>query len=676
MMKSFEFVDISASRRQRRLVGALFVLLVLTTLGLTPLSALQGSELPQIAGVYGATSSVINLATFLLLAGMDRQSRPHRIIAAGYLYSGLMALLHLLTFPGALIPGRSVIGGPDTVGWLFIAWRAGFPLWILGAAIVQRDAGEADAARSAPSPLWMAIAIPAAVFALAQTALLPTYFSPGSGYRFAPLGNTAAYACALFTIIAVAVILRRRLFERTIYLWLMLVLAADAAGLWMSTIGGGRYTVGWYVARVEGLLAAATTLVVLARHLRVLQQSVARTLADLAARTQTLQAEIQRRERAERMLLQSQKLEAVGQLAAGLAHDFNNLMQVIAGRVALVQMRAGDVVQADVEVIRRNIKRAETLTRQLMHFSGRRQLQARTVRLQHLLPELVAMFSSLVRADVTLELQAPDNVWPVEVDPAELEVALANLVTNARDAMPGGGDIRIELRNEQRPDDATGGVVLSVRDSGQGIPPGVLERVFDPFFTTKETGKGTGLGLTQVYAFAKASGGSVAIDSSAGQGTVVSLRFPRAADAPSEARTAGAYPTVAAHRGELVLVVDDHADVREATSMLLEQAGFAVRSASTADEALVLLREGYLKPNILLSDIVLPGTMDGVTLARKVRELLPGVHTVLATGYSDAADRARADGFVVLQKPYETAELTQAVARARAAVPFGLARRR
>jgi signal transduction histidine kinase/ActR/RegA family two-component response regulator len=678
-MVSIAFVDEPASARQRQAVIALCALLLLLALVLTPFSGAQGPELANIGGVYGAAMAAISLSTWLLLSATRGSSRVHSIVSAAYLYGGLMAVLHLLTFPGAVLPGRSIIGEPNAVGWLFICWRAGFPLWILWAVVEQSREG-ADpktlpgdrAARV--SPALVAVAMTALTYLASNTASMPHYFPTQRGNQFAAISNVAAYGCAVLAAAAIAAIARKRLLDRVLYLWISLMLAADAAGLWMSTYSGGRYTLGWYVSRIEGVLAAVGCLAALSIHMRALQASVARTLGELVLRTDALQAEIQRRERAERMLLQSQKLEAVGQLAAGLAHDLNNLMQVVTARLSLIRRRAGDVVDADVEVIRRNVKRAEGLTRQLMLFSGRRQLQARTVLLQRVLPDLVSMFSSLVRSDVSLELEAPDNVWPVHLDPGELEVTLANLVANARDALPGGGHVRIELRNELTAGaDGLAGVALSVRDNGAGIAPEVLERVFEPFFTTKEPGKGTGLGLSQVYAFAKASGGTVTVDSSPGHGTVVTLKFPRAAEGAPEPHALAAAASPGASRGGLVLVVDDHPDVREATALLLQEAGYAVRSAEDAQSALALL-QGGLRPDVLLSDIVMAGGMDGVSLGREMRQRFPGVRVVLATGYSNAADRAQSEGFVVLQKPYDSQELAQALERGGTVVSMQAAR--
>jgi CheY-like chemotaxis protein/anti-sigma regulatory factor (Ser/Thr protein kinase) len=258
------------------------------------------------------------------------------------------------------------------------------------------------------------------------------------------------------------------------------------------------------------------------------------------------------------------------------------------------------------------------------------------------------------KAKVQLDLAS--DAWPVHVDATELEIALANLLTNARDALEPGALVRVSVANVATSQGER--VLLEVADEGRGIPAAVLERVFEPFFTTKGPGKGTGLGLSQVYAFARASGGDVTIASETGRGTTVRIELPRhghATDTPAEQ----AAPQRAAQAGAVVLLVDDNADVLEATASLLQQAGHAVRTAVGATQALALVDAG-LRPDVLLSDIVL-GDMDGVDLAQRVRERHAPVRVVLATGYSSAAADARGQGFTVLQKPYEAGQLLGAM---------------
>ena len=604
---------------------------------------------------------MIDFATFWLLMSAHRPSRALRIVAAAYLYAGLMAVLHVLSFPGALMADTSVIGSTNSVSWLFICWRAGFPVFILWAVLTEIRPPGAQPERS-PAPTLMAVAAVATCLAAALAASDISAFMPGPlGPRFGYFDRIVSFAGVAVAAVTLLLMLRHGLAWRALYLWLMLVLVSETVGAWFSTHGGGRYTVAWYGARVEGLAASAIVLVLLATHFRELQRRLGAAVEALSERTDALQAEIQHREHAERALAHSQKLDAVGQLAAGLAHDINNFMQVVSTRSELIRRKSGAAVPAvgvDVDVIQRNVRKAEHLTRQLLLFAGRRPLQPQGLLLQRLVPEFLEAFQPVLGARAKVALALAADAWPVLVDPTELEIALTNLLTNASDAIAPGGTVEVRVANRVGSERGER-VVLEVQDHGSGIPPAVLERVFEPFFTTKPPGKGTGLGLSQVYAFARASGGDVAIDSESGRGTTVRIELPRHHAAVSD-RATDAAQAGTARAGTVVLLVDDNADVLDATSALLEQAGLAVRTANGSVAALALL-DGGLQPDVLLSDIVLGGDLDGVALAQRVRERLPGIRVVLATGYSAAAADAKGQGFAVLQKPYEAAQLLRAV---------------
>jgi len=657
----FDVANQQATVAQRRTVGALCVAVCVAAVAALPVASLKLPPLPHIAGIYGASAAMIDFATFWLLMSAHQPPRTLRIIAAAYLYAGLMAVLHVLSFPGALMTEASVIGNTNSVSWLFLSWRVGFPVFILWAVWVQT--------RTAPrpprvSPTVAAVAAVAVCLAAALAAKDFSAFTSGpQGPRFGAFDVIASYVGIAVAAVTLLLMLRHGLAWRRLYLWLMLVLVSETLGCWFSTHGGGRYTVAWYGARVEGLVSSAIVLVLLATHFRELQSRLGTAVVTLSERTDALQAEIQHRERAERLLAQSQKLDAVGQLAAGLAHDINNFMQVVSMRAELIRRRTkadavlGTPIGSDVDVIQRNVRKAEHLTRQLLLFAGRRPLQPQAVRLQQLVPEFVEAFQPVLGKRAAVQLAIDADAWAVQADPTELEIALTNLLTNAADASEPGG--AVDLRVHNRADAQR--VAIEVQDRGSGIPAPVLERVFEPFFTTKPAGKGTGLGLSQVYAFARASGGDVQIDSQVGQGTTVRIELPHHVADAAAGTADGAAPGAAA-AGKVVLLVDDNADVLESTSSLLLQAGLAVRTAGDAAAALALLDDG-LAPDVLLSDIVL-GETDGVALAQRVRARLPATRIVLATGYSAAAADARSQGFTVLQKPYDAARLLQAMGAA------------
>lgn len=653
----FDVVHHPASQRQRRVVAALCVLVCLSVLLALPVASLRLRPLPHISGIYGASAAMIYFATFWLLMSAPRASRPLRIVASAYLFAGLMAVMHVLTFPGALLPDESVIGNGNTVSWLFIVWRTGFPAFIIWAALNEPRDGLPPPATGRVSPAMVAVLAAALGMAVAFAAGDVQALVPGpAGLQFGSVSTMGANVAAMLCGVALALVLHRGLASRSLYLWLVLVLVAETAGVWLSTRSGGRFTVAWYGARAEGLLASAIMLALLATHYREVQARLNGLVVELSQRTDALQAEMQHRERAERMAAQSQKLEAVGQLAAGLAHDINNFLQVIAVRAEIIKRRLGAAAEADVEVVQRNVRKTEHLTRQLLSFAGRRQLQPQVVALGKHVPEFIAFFRSVLGPGVSVELTLAPDTWPVRLDPTELETALANLLSNARDAMNAQG--RLEIRTFNLPAGGAGGgadrVVLEIQDHGAGMPAAVQERAFEPFFTTKAPGKGNGLGLSQVYAFTKACGASVQLQSEPGTGTTVRLEFPRdtSAVAPAAADAASS-PSLA---GRVVLLVDDNQDVLEATSGLLALSGMAVRTAGGVDEAWALLQTG-LKPDVVVSDIVMAGTADGVELAQRLKKAHPEIPVVLASAYSTAAAEATAQGFAVLRKPYDAAQL-------------------
>jgi signal transduction histidine kinase len=648
-----------ASPAQRRRVGALAMVLVALGIGLLPVAGQPLLALPASAGFYALAMAIVQLVCFVLLSAHHDVPRAQHLVAAACLYSGSMAVMYLLHYPGAVLPGRAIVGGEQAVSWLFIAWRVGFPSILLWAVIEER--------RSSRGARGVYLAVPA----LVALAVGFAYAAPFAGFfpdapSFVARAAVSSYLAALIAAAAVLLMWRAGLLQRALYVWLSLILVADVVGLLLSTYGGARYTVGWYASRAEGLLASLVVLALLVQHFARVQRSLTQTVRALEQRTEALQAEMHKRGKAEGLLLQAQKLEAVGQLAAGLAHDFNNLLQVVGVRLELVRRKvASPQVDDDLAVVRRTLARAEGLTRRLLVFSGRRPLQPQTLEPADWLAQALPMLSSVARADAPLTLDAEPGIWPVQVDPAEFESTLVNLVSNARDAMPGGGRICLLLRNEPA-HGASGGdhVSIAVRDDGTGIRPEVLERVFEPFFTTKEAGRGSGLGLSQVHAFVHHSGGTVAIDSAPGRGTTVTLRLPRAAAGESGAPPAGVSATAAAAPGRVVLVVDDNDDVRDSTGALLELQGWVVRKAASGDEALALLAGG-LQPHAVVSDVVMP-QMDGITLARRLRHAQPALPIVLCTGFSAVVAQAHDEGFDVLSKPYTAEALAAALGAAMA----------
>ena len=389
-------------------------------------------------------------------------------------------------------------------------------------------------------------------------------------------------------------------------------------------------------------------------------------------RTERLHDEAERREAAEDALRQGQRLEAIGQLTGGVAHDFNNLLMIVSGTVQRLRRHITDDKQAHLlDTIVTATQRGESLTRQLLAFSRRQMLQPCVIDLAERLPEIKDMLSRSLRGDIEIRVAVIRRPCFVKVDPSELELALLNLAVNARDAMPSGGKLTIAakpvvLRGKASEEGLSGEfVAIRVADNGAGIAPDVLPHVFEPFFTTKDVGKGTGLGLSQVYGFARQSGGAAAITSAPRRGTAVTLFLPRTWEAPAAPLPQAVAASAAAAAGT-VLLVEDNAEVAEVGRAYLEQLGYQVKHAASAQAGLDLIeREDRI--DVMFSDILMPGGMNGLELARRVRRRFPDIAVLLTTGYSSSAQDAVAQGFEVLQKPYDLAALQRALRQAQRA---------
>ena len=365
-------------------------------------------------------------------------------------------------------------------------------------------------------------------------------------------------------------------------------------------------------------------------------------------------------EKIQRQLAEAQKMDALGQLTGGVAHDFNNLLMVVAGHVQTLKKAVADdpkMLRA-TQAIELAAQRGANLTRQLLSFSRRQRLNPQSIDVGARVEAIRDVLTSGLGKGVQLIFNIAPNAWPITVDTSEFEIALVNLVVNARDALPKGGTVTISATNVHIEEAPLNGdyVALSVIDTGVGIPDDVMSKVFDPFFTTKPVGKGTGLGLSQVHGFVHQAGGTVTVSSTLGKGTSITMYLSRATDhvvAEDKKDT----PARVAHTGT-VLLVEDNPDVATASSELLNQLGYTVRWVPDAATALQELeRDGI---DLVFSDIVMPGSMDGLGLALTIRQKHPEMPVLLATGYSEAAQNAPAD-VPILRKPYQIHELSRAL---------------
>jgi PAS domain S-box-containing protein len=366
-------------------------------------------------------------------------------------------------------------------------------------------------------------------------------------------------------------------------------------------------------------------------------------------------------------LAQAQKMDALGQLTGGIAHDFNNMLMVVSGYTQYLKQRLHEPKdKRAIEAIEFAASRAENLTRQLLTFSRRQSLNRTTVRLPDCFKSFRDILDTTAKGNVVLDVNIPDSTWPVTIDVNEFEVAIINLIVNARDAMPNGGQIRISAHNEtideRNATDRLRGdfVAIEVEDEGSGIPPDIVPKVFDPFFTTKSVDKGTGLGLSQVYGFAHQAGGTVRLTSKIDVGTKVTLCLPRSKAGSISIQDAQGEQLIGGD--ETVLLVEDNPDVQSVAASMLEELGYTVRTADSAARALDVLQSAA-KIDLVLTDIVMPGSIDGLGLAKQISRDHPGIKILLTTGYSQATSDSRTP-FAVLRKPYQLATMGRAVRNA------------
>ena len=370
-----------------------------------------------------------------------------------------------------------------------------------------------------------------------------------------------------------------------------------------------------------------------------------------------LVTDITDRKALELQLSQSAKMEAIGRLASGVAHDFGNILQVILGYGSLMREHIGDHAEIlnDIEHVEEAAGRATSLTHQLLAFARRRDAQPRTVELTELVQRSEAMLDRILGEDIRLTVQVGDEPYWVTVDPGQMEQVLLNLAVNARDAMPGGGSLSIGVIAT----DTT--VQLSVRDTGHGMDEKTLSRVFEPFFTTKGHGKGTGLGLSIVYGIVKQSGGRIRAESKVGAGSLFVVSLPRVS-APEAAEPSGDADAAVAGTGS-VLVVEDDATVRRLVRRLLEAGGYRVREAETGEEALEIYARSDSGYDLLLTDLVMPG-ISGTQLASRLRGAHPGMKVMFMTGHTSGRLAHECRGEIVIHKPFSSSALLATVRKA------------
>ena len=655
-----------ATRAMRAAAAATVVVATLFFLILAPFARLPLPEAPAFLPTYEAALAVCDLLTGVLLLAQFARLRTWALllVASAYLFSGLMIPPHFLTFPGVFSPTGLLGAGPQTAAWIYLIWHLAFPVLTIGYALLAR----ADAPRAQRPGRALMLAVLACCAATLASVVVTTRFQAslpvvlqGHSYaRVVALGVSPAIV--LLTLIAlVAIALRRR--GTVLDLWIMVVLWVWLCDATLSAVvGSNRYDLGWYAGRAFGLAGSGFLLGGLLVELNALYGKLGQALVEAEGRNHEL-------ERSREELARAQRLEAVGQLTGGVAHDFNNLLTAIMGALELISRRPTepDRVLRLAASATKAAERGAQLVRQLLSFARRQSLNPELLDPNAVLTELHTLISRAVGDAIPVALDLEPGAPAIRVDAAELQAALLNLANNARDAMPDGGVFTLATRGFDLEPDRAGAfpelepgryLALSAADTGEGMDRATLARAFEPFFTTKPVGKGTGLGLSQVYGFAKSAGGQVTIDSEPGAGATITLYLPGEAGSASAVAVHPGRGAPGSVEGVKVLLVEDDADVLQATREGLAELGFEVLSAGDAAQALALLEQG-VRIDILFADIAMPGGISGVELAARARRMRPGLKVLLTSGYSEAALDLGLDAPPLLAKPYQHEDLAR-----------------
>jgi len=672
---------------------ALFVVL-LSAVGFVaaaPFAKQPSLRLDAFIPAYAAALVLIDAITAAMLLGQYRGSRTPAllVLAAAYVYDALMTAAHLLSFPGAFSPAGLLGGGAQTTVWLYVFWHGGFPLFVLLYAAIAWRVPRDRAARHGGIAMPVGLSVLCAV--LLGLAMVAWAAHADTALPALMAGNVQLKAASNYAIgsvwlisFAAAMVLCCRREKSVLDLWLCVVMCAWVFDVALSAVlDAGRFDLGFYVGRAYGLLAASFVLGVLLVETGGLHSRLAEAKALLddyahrleervRQRTAELEEETAERQKAEAQLHQSQKMEALGQLTGGLAHDFNNHLGIIIGNLDLLGDQSGltdDQKELIGEALTASFSGAE-LTRRLLAFARRQPLHPARIEVNKLIEEITKLLRRTLGERVQIELNLDPAIPAITADPSQLETAIANLANNARDAMPKGGRLTITTGVRYLDEDYAaehievtpgGYVLIAVSDSGTGMPPDVLARVFEPFFTTKEPGKGTGLGLSMVFGFMKQSGGHINVYSELGRGTTFRLYLRPDEAVAEEAAERLVESGQLRGAGERVLVVEDNARLRVVLLRQLDELGYQTVEAENAADALSLL-DGDAPVDLLLTDIIMPGKIDGLQLAREFRTRRPGGKVLLTSGFPGTRltdlDELGAS-LRLLDKPYRKQDLAR-----------------
>jgi signal transduction histidine kinase len=645
----------------KRLARLAVALSVLAFCGTVWFVRLPLEPIPAVIPAYdGALWISDTLTSALLFSQFTRlRSRALLVLATGYLFDAFMIVPHALSFPGVFAPAGLLGGGSQTTAWLYVFLHTGFPLFVLAFAILARRPG--DTVAGSPGRAIAGAIAAAAMLAVALTVLatagndsLPEVIRDGDYALIVTKGiSPAVWVVSL----CVLLVLWSRRDPTVLELWLTVAMVAWVFAIaFAAVVGSHRFDLGSYAARFYGLLAASSVLGVLLFKMNRLYDNIADALALAEVRNTELA-------RSREEFARVQRFEAIGQLVGGIAHDFNNLLTVITGAVDLTLRESSLPARARrmLEMSMTSAHRGSELAGHLLIFARKQVLQPEVVNLNEVVANLRTFMARTLGEMIELVTELSPVVWPVRLDRGQCETALVNLMLSARDALDGHGRIVISTCNvvvdaTTVPDLPAGEYTrIGVSDAGRATAPELVARA--------EIGKESGLGLSQVYAFVRGAGGVLRIVSEAGKGTTAEIYLPKSTDHPSLMATlmatAARMPIRTANGEATILVVEKDPGVLNTAVSGLIDLGYNVEAATNAHEALAILCSDR-KIDLLFSDIVMPGGMNGAQLAVEARRLRPSLKVLLTSGYTAPAlseDHGVSEPLDVLRKPYQREEL-------------------
>jgi signal transduction histidine kinase/ActR/RegA family two-component response regulator len=653
---------------ERRLALAVVLASVAIFLTAVPFAKTPLGQLWSFIPIYQSALAVNDLITAVLLFGQFRflRSRALLVLAGGYLFTAVMAVLHMLTFPGLFAPTGLLGAGPQTTAWLFMFWHGGFPLCVVVYALLKDTTRETGGPQVRPGVaiLGSIAAVPVAAGALtllatAGQAALPVIMR-GNHYTPAMLGVVSS--TWVLSLLALMVLWRRRP-HSVLDLWLMVVMSAWIFDIALAAVlNAGRFDLGFYAGRIYGLLAASFVLMVLLIENGKLYIQLGEAYDELDRQNRSLEHTV--RERTDR-LLQSEKVATMGSLLAGVAHELNNPLAVVLGQAMLLrESAAGSPFAARGDKIHTAAERCARIVKNFLALARNRPPERAPVALNSVVTQAVELLGYELRTSaVEVDLRLSSAIPVFQADGHQLHQVIVNLIANAHYAMrQSAGPRRITLASEF--DAAAARVRLTITDAGPGIPPDVQARIFEPFFTTKPPGEGTGLGLSLCRAIAQEHGGTLTVESEPGHGATFIVTLPATAVAGVSAVDAAAPATPVTPKR--ILVVDDEPDIAATLVETLEHDGHKVDVAADGAEALASVqRQDY---DVIVTDTKVP-RMDGPAFYRELARRRPALarRVVFLTG--DLMDREKREwlesiGNLTLAKPFDVNDIRRAVHRA------------